>query len=266
MSDANIFATLRDNGRIWAIAAVHGELERLNRLHHRLAQELRTGDQIVYLGDYLGYGTHVRETIDELLLFRRAVIALPGVELEDIVYLRGAQEEMWQKLLQLQFAPNPADVLRWMTEHGIASTLAAYGGSLDAGLDAAREGILALTRWTGQLRQTMRQYDGHTMLMSVLKHAAYSVDNSLLLVHAGLDPSRPLSAQMDAFWWGSSGFELLDAPYGGFNLVVRGSDRRRGGVRIGAFSATLDAGCGHGGPLTAACIAPGGQILQMIEA
>ncbi|HTH16691.1 MAG TPA: hypothetical protein VL974_08570 [Magnetospirillum sp.] len=266
VSESNVFATLRGSGRIWAIAAIHGEVERLRTLHARLAHDAKPGDQIVYLGDTLGYGTPVRETIDELLMFRRAFLARPGVEVDDIVYLRGAQEEMWQKLLQLQFAPNPVDVLKWMVEHGIGPTIAAYGGSLEEGYGAAKEGILALTRWTSQLRQNMRAYDGHTTLMSVLKHAAFTDDNTLLFVHAGLDPSRPLSAQVDAFWWGSAGFELLEAPYGGFKLVVRGSDRRRGGVRVGAFSATLDSGAGFGGTLTCACFGAEGQILQMLEA
>jgi serine/threonine protein phosphatase 1 len=102
--------------------------------------------------------------------------------------------------------------------------------------------------------------------MSVLRHAAFTDDGTLLFVHAGLDPSRPLSAQMDAFWWGSTGFEMMDTPYGSFRLVVRGSDRRRGGVRVGAFSATLDAGCGFGGVLTAACFGPGGEMLHLPEA
>jgi hypothetical protein len=266
VSETNVFATLRGSGRIWAVAAIHGEIDRLRTLHARLARDAVPGDQIVYLGDYLGYGAPVRETIDELLTFRRVFIARPGVEVEDVVYLRGAQEEMWQKLLQLQFAPNPVDVLEWMVEHGIGPTIAAYGGTLEEGVGAAREGILALTRWTSQLRQTMRAHDGHTALMSVLKHAAFTDDNSLLFVHAGLDPSRPLSAQMDAFWWGNSGFELLEQPYGEFKLVVRGSDRRRGGVRVGAFTATLDAGAGFGGPLTCACFGADGRILQMLEA
>ncbi len=265
VSDTNFFATLRGGARIWAVAAIHGELERLRALHAQLAGELRPGDQLVYLGDYLGYGAEVRATIDELLTFRRAVIARPGVEVEDVVFLRGAQEEMWQKLLQLQFAPNPADVLRWMVDHGIAPTVAAYGASVEDCFNAAREGVVALTRWTSALRQAMRAHDGHTTLMSVLRHAAFTDDNALLFVHAGLDPSRPLSAQMDAFWWGSAGFELLDQPYGGFKLVVRGSDRRRGGVRVGAFTATLDAGCGFGGPLTAACFGADGEILRVVE-
>jgi serine/threonine protein phosphatase 1 len=266
VSEANIFATLRGGGRIWAIGAIRGEHARLHALHGRLVTECKPGDQVVYLGDYLGHGPAVLATIDEMLLFRRAMIARPGAEVDDIVYLRGAQEEMWQKLLQLQFAPNPPDVLRWMVEHGIGPTIGAYGGSLEDGLGCAREGILALTRWTSGLRQTMRTYDGHTALMSVLKHAAFTDDNILLFTHAGLDPLRPLSAQIDAFWWGSSAFTEIDTAYAGFRLVVRGADHRHGGVVLANHYATLDSGCGLGGPLTAACFGSDGSILQIFEA
>src|SRR5690606_22933740 len=85
VSESNVFATLRGSSRIWAVAAIHGEVERLRTMHARLAQDVRAGDQIVYLGDFLGYGQHVRETIDELLLFRRAFLACPRVEVDDIV-------------------------------------------------------------------------------------------------------------------------------------------------------------------------------------
>jgi serine/threonine protein phosphatase 1 len=189
-----------------------------------------------------------------------------GVDVADVVYLRGAQEEMWQKLLQLQFAPNPVDVLRWMENNGIGPTLEAYGGSIAEGVAIARDGVVALTKWTGQLRQNMRQFDGHTTLMSVLKHAAFTDDETILFVHGGIDPTRPLSAQSDTFWWGSANFAGLEAPFAGFNKVVRGSDRKHGGATLGQYAVTLDSGCGFGGPLTAACFAPDGQVLHLVEA
>ncbi|SEH55985.1 hypothetical protein [Magnetospirillum fulvum] len=265
-SESNVFATLRGGGRIWAIGAIRGEVTRLHALHTRLAAECKPGDQLVYLGDYLGHSASVLQTVDEILLFRRAYIARPGVGLDDVAYLRGTQEEMWQKLLQLQFAPNPGEVLRWMLDHGVGPTVAAYGGNLDEGLLCVREGILAMTRWTGQLRQAMRAYDGHTALMSVLKHAAFTDDTTLLFTHAGLDPARPPSAQGDSFWWGSTAFSTLAEPYYGFKLVVRGADHRGGGIVLGPHIATLDSGSGRGGPLTAACFGSDGNILQLIEA
>ena len=46
---------------------------------------------------------------------------------EDVVFLRGAQEEMFLKLLQLQTAPNPNEILLWMYEHGVNKTIDSYG-------------------------------------------------------------------------------------------------------------------------------------------
>lgn len=265
MSDQTIFAAIAPGGRLWAVAAIHGEAERLAAVHDRLAPQMQPGDRLVYLGNYCGRGARVAETIDELLVFRRRVMASFGDDGDSIVYLRGAQEEMWQKLLQLQFAPNPRQVLDWMLSQGVGATIAAYGGDPRDGFAAAREGILALTRWTSGLRQAMRSRDGHMALMSVLRHAAYCSDQRFLFVHAGVDPSRPLSAQADSFWWGGTGFAGLAESYSGFGLVVRGYDPRHGGVAIGGHSASIDGGCGFGGPLVAACFHPDGRIEPMIE-
>ncbi|WP_255448510.1 hypothetical protein [Telmatospirillum sp. J64-1] len=257
---------MRANTRVWAVAAIHGQVDRLRALHDKLSGELALGDQIVYLGNFLGHGPAVRETVEELLLFRRAVMARTCEDGASLVYLRGQQEEMWQKLLQLQFAPNPSEVLQWLADNGIEATVNAYGGRLREGFTYIRDGVLPLTRWTSSLRQSMRQHDGHTQLMSVLRHAAYTEDGRLLLVSAGIDPRRPLEDQGDAFWWGSGGFVELAESYSGFGCVVRGFDRAHSGPAFGSVSATLDAGCGFGGPLVAAAFDPDGSVGTVIEA
>lgn len=266
MSEPSIFATLRSGARVWAVGAIHGEAAKLAAVHAQISEDFTRGDQIVYLGNYSGLGHPVRETIDELLNFRRSILARPDVDCADIVFLRGAQEEMWQKLLQLQFAPNPPQVLQWMVEQGIEPTIEAYGATVQEAILSAREGILSLTKWTSQLRQNIRAYDGHTVLMSVLRHAAYTEDNGLLFVHAGIDPQRPLSAQSDSFWWGGSGFTSVDEPYAGFRRIVRGYDRRHGGVHQTPFTVTLDGGSGFGGSLVAGCFAPNGEVLRTVSA
>jgi len=65
----------------------------------------RWATALLYLGNYLGGGDPVT-TIDRLLAFRTYLLAAPGMFTSDIVYLRGMQEEIWAKLLQIQFAPN----------------------------------------------------------------------------------------------------------------------------------------------------------------
>jgi serine/threonine protein phosphatase 1 len=264
--DRDKFAALRGARRVWAVGAIHGELDRLIALHKQLGDRFLSGDRLVYLGNYMGRGQAVLETIDALLLFRRQLIAAPGMHVCDVVYLRGQQEEMWHKLLQLHLAVGPAEVLIWMLEQGLRETLTAYGGDAETALRRARSGALELARWTNELRQHMQARDGHVQLMSSLRRAALSDDGALLFVHAGIDARRPLDAQGDAFWWNSADFAALDAPFAGYARIVRGFDPEHGGVRIGAFSATVDSGCGFGGPLTAVCFGPDGEEIERIEA
>ena len=200
MKAAEKFAVLKAGRRVWAVASIHGEAARLRQVHEALTERFMPGDRLAYLGNYLGRGTQIRETLDELLRFRRILIAAPRMFASDVAYLRGGQEEMWQKLLQLQFAPNPRQVLEWMMAQGVDATLAAYGGDARQGLASTREGALSMTRWTGALRNAMQAYPGHYELMAALRRAAYTDDHRLLFVSAGIDPARPFSEQIDSFW------------------------------------------------------------------
>lgn len=266
MADPSHFACLRRAARTWTVAAVHGEAARLAALHRLLAEHMGVEDNLVYLGNLLGRGPAVGETVDELLGFRRALLSRPFAYPDDIVYLRGGQEEMWHKLLQIQFAVNPGEVIAWMLDNGVGPTIAAYGGTAEEATAAARSGPVAMSKWTSRLQASMRQREGHNALMSVLRRAAYSADNGLLFVSAGIDVSRPLSEQRDSFWWGGAGFDDIREPYGNFKRVVRGFDPRHPGVRVNATTATIDGGCGFDGPLIAACFDAEGQLLETLEA
>ena len=266
-AEAQLIASLAGGGRFWVVGSVHGDADRLASIHDYIGDHFRAGDRLVYLGGYMGYGPRVIDTINEILTFRRQIIALPNDELEHVVYLRGAQEEMWQKLLQLQFAQGPSKVLTWMVEHGAGATISAYGGSLDEGMEAAEQGVLALTRWTNNLRQAVREWDGHSSLMSALRHAAVTDDGSLLFVHAGIDPLRPLEAQVDHFWWGSSVLDSMTDPYGGFSAVVRGYSTTGPKIQTEPPLITLDGGCGRvqDGSLMALCIDGNGHVLDSVQ-
>ena len=266
MAEPQKFAILGRPRRIWAIGAIHGECRRLIGLHDALSVRFEPpGDRLVYLGNYLGRGPDIAGTIEELLDFRRRVMALPGIFAADVVFLRGAQEEMWQKIQQLQYAVNPRQVLEWMLAQGLGATLAAYGLDAAQGLAAARDGTLVLSRWTGRIRTAIAARPGHRDLLSALRRAAFDSDSRLLFVHAGLDASRPLSTQGDRFWWGGPGFGSWPEPYGGFRRVVRGYDPGHGGVVELPHAITADAGCGFGGSLAAICLSPDGAILDRIE-
>ncbi|ALG70451.1 hypothetical protein VY88_07200 [Azospirillum thiophilum] len=284
--DDGRFAPLGRPRRVWAVGAIHAQPDRLDVIHHAIGQRFRPGDRLVYLGNMIGFGEQVVETIDRLLAFRIALLAMPGMIASDIVYLRGQQEEMWQKLLQLHFAPDPRTVLDWMLHQGVAPTLAAYGGVTDAGMAAARGGAVMLGRWTRELRQAVARRPGHEALFNALRRAAYTGTGttadgipdagmagrgggSLLMVSAGIDPKRPLGGQGDAFWWGSAAFARLEEPYGGFRRLVRGYDPAwtpgSPGVDAGPVAVTLDGGCGRGGHLVCACFDSFGEMLDLFQ-
>jgi serine/threonine protein phosphatase 1 len=175
---------------------------RLAQLHDAISERFQTGDRVVYLGNYVGPNGTVFGTFDELFDFRRRVLGRPGGDACDVVFLRAAKEEMWQKLLQLQFAQDTGELLHWMVRAGMEPTIRAYGGDLRQGFAACRDGARAITRGTSALRGVMNATPGHTALFASLRHAAFTQDCGLLFVHAAIEPSRPLSEQGDAFWWG----------------------------------------------------------------
>jgi serine/threonine protein phosphatase 1 len=264
--DGDVYARLVRSRRVWAVASIHGEVDRLTTLHARLASRLEPGDRLVYLGDYLGYGEGSAATLDALILFRRLFLARRNAFLGDIAFLRGTQEEMWHKLLELQFAPNPREVLPWMLEHGLDKTLTSYALDVRDGLAACREGVLALTRWTATVRAAIDARSGHRHLLNALRRAALTDDGALLLVHASVDPAKPLDLQGDNFWWGDHDILKLTGPFAGYRRVIRGTDRNHAGVVESPFAVSIDAGSGFGGPLLAVCLAPDGSIAEQIEA
>ncbi len=260
--DPDRFAVFASWRRIWAVASINARRKNLAALHDVLVDRFRAGDRLVYLGNYLGDGEDPAGTLDELIAFRRALLAMPGMTPGDIVFLRGSQEEMWHKLQQLHLAVDAAGVLAWMLDHGIAHTIESYGQSADQGVQAAGRGIQAMMTWTTGLREAMRRRPGHDTLMSHLKRACLTADRTLLFVHAGLDPDRPLEIQSDAFWWNPGGFHALSKPYGNIRYVVRGFDPDRRGVDIGDYRASLDGGAQQG--LVAGCFDNEARLVDRI--
>lgn len=265
----NRFAILGAPTRIWAVSAIHGDLDRLMDLHDAVYERLQPGDRVVYLGNYSGYGEQSAEAIDEILTFRRLVLSIPGMRCEDIVYLRGRQEEMWQKLLQLQFAPDPGGALLWMLGNGLSNTLYSYGLSPHDGIEACRKGVMGLTRWTNAIRDALRKRPGHEVFGTQLTRAARTNDDAcypMLFVHTGLDASKTLGDQGDTFWWAAEAFESIEAPYLPYQKVIRGYDPAHKGVKMNCVTATIDGGCGFGGELICAGFEADGRVIDILAA
>ena len=113
--ERGLYPVLRRTDRIWAVGAIHGDIAHLEAVHDAVAPLVQAGDRLIYLGNYLGHGYDSAEVLNELLRFRAWFLSLPPyVDVDDVVYLRGAQEEMFEKLLQIQFAGEPNEILNWM--------------------------------------------------------------------------------------------------------------------------------------------------------
>jgi serine/threonine protein phosphatase 1 len=259
-------ATIKNCHSVWAVASLHAEQQRLDAVHRVLYESFQAGDAIVYLGNMIGRGPMVRQSVDALLAFRRELIAQPAVFAGDLIYLRGVQEELFDKLLQLQFSQSPQDIAEWMLRNGLASTLQAYGSSASELTAVAQLPATQISRYTAKLREAIRAAPGHAAFYSSLKRAAALDTGSLLFVHAGLDPYRPLAAQTDAFWWGNTAFMQMNQPYQGFERVVTGWHPEHRGVFEAAYYTLFDAGAGFGGKLLLGQFSPRGNLLQVFEA
>jgi serine/threonine protein phosphatase 1 len=246
---------------------VGGEAEPLREIHAAIEAMFQRGDRVVYLGDLIGTGPDIIGTVDEVLRFRRWVLSRPPfAHLDDVVVLRGSQEEMWRNLLQVQFAAAAGDVLRWMEKRGVAKTVEAYGGRVSEGIAAARDGAMVLGQWTSRLRGAVRAVPGHGPFYAMLMRAAVTTDAGLLFVNSGLDPDRRLSDQGDRFWWDAGGPDRMKVAYPEAAVVVRGADPKRRGVTREAFWLGLDGGSGEDGALNAVCLSSDGEILETVSA
>ncbi len=222
MIEDNKFVEILNSQRIWAIGSIHSNLASIKLLKKFIYENFRDGDKIVILGNVIGLGDYAKETLSSVLELRFDLMAKYKLKSNDIIFLRGAQEEMFNKLLQLQIAPNPEEIIRWIFDHGVNKTLESYGYSADEAVSISSSGTINITKWTTKLNKTIKKYEGHTEYFSNLKHAAFSSSRKILFVNRGVDISRPLSAQNDCFWWGYQNFSQIDKPYKTFKRIVRG--------------------------------------------
>ncbi|MER2519448.1 MAG: hypothetical protein ABTQ34_02035 [Bdellovibrionales bacterium] len=263
------YAELGISRRIWAIAAIHGEVERLSKLHDYIAPRFAVRDRLVYLGNYFGAESRGNaDLFDELLAFRAALLAKMGLEPSDIVYLRGPAEEAWQRLLRLQFAPVPLHALERALASGVEAWLRLYGVSVNDTKSMARAGSMAITRWTNHLRAMQRNAPGHEALVCSMRRAAFTRisgdQKRVLFVPAGFDATRSLDDQGEALWWTSAPFRVTGRNASGFNRIVRGFDSVNGGLFVDDVSVTLDGGCGRGGDLICGCFSSSGKLLELV--
>jgi serine/threonine protein phosphatase 1 len=222
VSKKNHFIEIKNSNKIWAIGSIHSRLDAFESLKKYLLSKFKANDYLIFLGNIIGLGKESKKTLTSVIDLRNKIMAKYFLDPSKIIFLRGAQEEMFLKLLQLQTAPNPKDILLWMFDHGVNTTVESYGFSPDELLEISTQGTLSISKWTSKLNRSLILEKGHKQYFTNLNHAAFGESRKILFLNRGVDISRPLSAQNDCFWWGYQNFSDLDKPYKTFTRIVRG--------------------------------------------
>ena len=127
MNNIGNFVELKKSGKIWAIGSIHSNLQSFDSIKKYILKNFDSGDKLIFLGNIIGLGDSSKETLNSVIDLRFNLMSKFKIKPESIVFLRGAQEEMLTKLLQLQLAPNPTEIVEWMFEHGVNKTVHSYG-------------------------------------------------------------------------------------------------------------------------------------------
>ncbi len=222
MTNTSNFIELKKAEKIWAIGSIHSNLKSFNSIKEYILNNFKDNDKLIFLGNIIGLGEKSKETLSSVIDLRFRLMSKFKLKSDSVIFLRGAQEEMFSKLLQLQLAPNPEEIVEWMFEHGVNKTINSYGFDQDEIKNIASSGTIKISKWTSNLNKILKKNPGHIEYFLNLKHAAYSQSKKILFVNRGVDITRPLSAQSDCFWWGFQNFSKIKEPYKTYLRIVRG--------------------------------------------
>jgi serine/threonine protein phosphatase 1 len=199
----------------YAIGDIHGALHKLTALIDRCERHADgRAHGFVFVGDYVDRGRQSSGVISHLIELAQKQ---PG----DIVTLMGNHEAMLLSIIDGELPPDD-----WLPQGG-AETLQSYG--IADARDLPREHV----DWLRALR--MSHDDGRRFF-----------------AHAGVNPERPLDAQVeDDLLWIREPFLSDRRDYG--RLIVHGHTPMRNGIPdLRHNRVDLDTAAGYGGPLTAA--------------
>ena len=166
METSSNFSELIKANKIWAIGSLHSSLDSFKSIKKYILSNIELGDKLIFLGNLIGFRADSKKTIDEVLQLRFNLMAKYQLKHSDIVFLRGAQEEMFSKLLQLHIAPNPIEILEWIFSHGVDQTIISYNFDPDEFRKIVTQGTIQINKLTTKLNNQISSNAGHKEFFS----------------------------------------------------------------------------------------------------
>jgi len=155
------FIEISKSKKIWAIGSIHSRYTAFESIKKYLLEKFEKDDSLIFLGNIIGLGNESKKTLSSVLDLRNNLMSKFCLGPEKIIFLRGAQEEMFLKLLQLQTAPNPLDIVKWMFEHGVDSSIKSYGFNSEELFQVSTQGTIPISKWTSRLHSSLQEQPGH---------------------------------------------------------------------------------------------------------
>jgi len=188
--------------QVFAIGDIRGCKNLLEKIHKK-SEKIEGNKILIYLGDYLDRGYKVTETIDTIINFKPKDFKR--------VFIRGNHEQML-----LDFVNDKPESLTMWLYNGGDKTLKSYCGKKISD---------DLSNSSSRKRQIREKF-----IKSLPKEHLHFYNNlqfsytwkDYFFVHAGIDPSRPLSKQRktDMIWTRTSKFLASNQPFE--KMIVHG--------------------------------------------
>jgi Calcineurin-like phosphoesterase len=221
-------STNSSDGRLFAIGDIHGCPDELAAMLQTIVP--RSGDTVVFIGDYVDRGPSARDVVEQLLEFQNT-----GAE---VIFLKGNHEDM-----MLSFLGLPGHYGDSFLFNGGAATLDSYG---------VREENLG--------EAIARVPASHLRFFSNL--ATSYLRPPYLFVHAGIVPTRQLEEQQveDLLWIRQ---EFIFSPHMLGSTVVFGHTPMREMMLDLPYKIGIDTGLVYGGKLT--CVELNERVIYQIS-
>ena len=115
------FVEIKKSKKIWAIGSIHSRLDAFESIKEYILSEFEKEDTLIFLGNVIGFGKESKKTLTSVIDLRNKLMAKFYLGSEKIIFLEVLRKKCLLKLLQLQTAPNPIDIVKWMFDHGVDS-------------------------------------------------------------------------------------------------------------------------------------------------